>query len=244
MIIADICILKEMWLELHRLNNLLKTKNMGKVKVAAFSVSLDGFGAGIKQDLSDPLGVRGEELHNWIFPTKMFQKMGHKDGGTEGTDNEFADKSFENIGAWILGRNMFGPIRGPWPNDEWKGWWGEEPPYHVPVFVLTHHARSPLTMKGGTTFHFITDGIESALEEAKKAANGKDIRIGGGVSTIRQYLQAGHIDELHLAFSPVFLGSGESLFSGIDMIALGYNQVQMEAGENATHIIIKKKDNN
>ncbi|ETZ23468.1 dihydrofolate reductase family protein [Pedobacter sp. V48] len=214
--------------------------NMSKVKVACFSISLDGFGAGTKQDLTDPLGLRGEELHNWIFPTKMFRKMGGKNDGIEGTDNEFVEKSFENMGAWILGRNMFGPVRGAWPDDEWKGWWGEEPPYHVPVFVLTHHARKPLIMKGGTTFYFITDGIESALEEAKKAANGKDIRIGGGVSTIRQYLQAGHIDELHLAISPVFLGSGEHLFSGMDMAGLGYNQIQRVAGENATHIVIKK----
>jgi dihydrofolate reductase len=215
-------------------------QNMSKVKVACFSISLDGFGAGAKQDLTNPLGLRGEELHNWIFPTKVFRKMGGKNDGTEGTDNEFVEKSFENMGAWILGRNMFGPVRGAWPDDEWKGWWGEEPPYHVPVFVLTHHARKPVTMKGGTTFYFITDGIESALKEAKKVANGKDIRIGGGVSTIRQYLQAGHIDELHLAISPVFLGSGEHLFSGMDMAALGYNQVQKVAGENATHIIIKK----
>lgn len=214
--------------------------NMSKVTVACFSISLDGFGAGIKQDRTEPLGVGGEELHNWMFPTKEFRKMGRKDGGTTGIDNEFVEKSFENMGAWILGRNMFGPIRGPWPDDEWKGWWGEEPPYHVPVFVLTNHARKPVTMKGGTTFYFITGGIESALEEAKKAASGKDIRIGGGVSTVRQYLQAGHIDELHIAISPLFLGSGESLFSGLDMAALGYNQVQMVAGENATHIIIKK----
>jgi dihydrofolate reductase len=214
--------------------------NMSKVKVAAFSVSLDGFGAGIKQGLADPLGVRGEELHDWLFPTKMFRKMGRNDGGTEGTDNEFAEKSFGNLGAWIMGRNMFGPVRGPWPDDEWKGWWGEEPPYRVPVFVLTHHARKPVIMKGGTTFHFVTGGIETALEQAKKAANGKDVRIGGGVSTIRQYLQAGHIDELHLAFPPLFLGAGEHLFAGIDMGALGYRQVQAVAGENAMHIIIRK----
>jgi dihydrofolate reductase len=214
--------------------------NMSKVKVACFSISLDGFGAGIKQDRTEPLGVGGEELHNWIFPTKIFRELGRSDGGTEGIDNEFAEKSFENMGAWIMGRNMFGPVRGPWPDDEWKGWWGEEPPYHVPVFVLTHHARKPVTMKGGTTFYFITDGIEAALEEARKAANGKDIRIGGGVSTIRQCLQAGYIDELHIAISPVFLGTGEHLFSGLDMTALGYSQIETVAGENATHIIIKK----
>lgn len=214
---------------------------MSKVKVAAFSISLDGYGAGIQQDRTNPLGVRGEELHNWFFPTKAFRKMGGKDDGTEGVDNAFAEKSFENVGAWIMGRNMFGPVRGQWPDDEWKGWWGQNPPYHVPVFVLTHHERKTVTMNGGTTFHFITDGIEAALEAAKKAANGKDIRIGGGVSTIRQYLQAGYIDELHLSISPHFLGAGESLFSGIDMVALGYEQVQSVAGENTTHIILSKK---
>jgi len=213
---------------------------MSKIKVAAFSVSLDGFGAGQDQRLENPLGVRGEELHTWIVTTKMFHRLTGKEGGTEGVDNDFAEKSMENIGAWIMGRNMFGPIRGPWPDNEWKGWWGKEPPYHVPVFVLTHHAREPLEMKGGTTFHFITGGIESALEEAKKAAKGKDIRIGGGVSAIRQFLQAGYINEMHLAFSPIFLGSGEHLFSGIDMSALGFNQVQKINGEKATHIIITK----
>jgi dihydrofolate reductase len=213
---------------------------MSKIKVAAFSVSLDGFGAGQDQRLENPLGVRGEELHTWIVTTKMFHRMTGKEGGTEGVDNDFAEKSMENIGAWIMGRNMFGPIRGPWPDNEWKGWWGEEPPYHVPVFVLTHHAREPLKMKGGTTFHFITGGIESALEEAKKVANGKDIRIGGGASTIRQFLQAGYINEMHLVFSPIFLGSGEHLFSGIDMSALGFNQVQKINGEKATHIIVTK----
>ena len=213
---------------------------MSKVKVACFSISLDGFGAGIKQDRTEPLGVGGEELHNWMFSTKRFRQMGRKDDGTIGIDNDFVEKSFENVGAWIMGRNMFGPVRGQWPDEEWKGWWGEDPPYHVPVFVLTHHARKPQTMKGGTTFYFVTDGIEAALEEAKKAANGKEIRIGGGVSTLRQYLQAGHIDELHIAVSPLFLGAGEHLFAGIDMTALGYKQIQTIAGENATHLIIKK----
>jgi dihydrofolate reductase len=214
---------------------------MSKIKVAAFSLSLDGFGAGQDQRLENPLGVRGQELHTWMVNTKMFHRMTGKEGGSEGVDNELAEKSMENIGAWIMGRNMFGPIRGPWPNNEWNGWWGEEPPYHVPVFVLTHHAREPLKMKGGTTFHFITAGIESALEEAKKVANGKDIRIGGGASTIRQCLQAGYINEMHLAFSPIFLGSGEHLFSGIDMSALGFNQVQKINGEKATHTIVTKK---
>jgi dihydrofolate reductase len=214
---------------------------MSKIKVAAFSVSLDGFGAGPEQGLKDPLGIGGEDLHTWIVSTKMFYRMTGKDEGTAGVDNDFAEQSMANIGAWIMGRNMFGPIRGPWPDNEWKGWWGEEPPYHVPVFVLTHHEREPLKMKGGTTFHFVTGGIESALEAAKKAANGKDIRIGGGASTIRQFLQAGYIDELHLVFAPIFLGSGEHLFSGIDMPALGFNQVKKINGEKATHIILSKK---
>ncbi len=220
---------------------------MGKVKVSAFSISLDGFGAGPNQDKENPLGIGGEELHGWMHPTKMFQKMMGKEGGTEGTDNEFAEKSMENIGAWIMGRNMFGPIRGPWRDDEWKGWWGEEPPYHVPVFILTHHKREPITMKGGTTFHFVTDGIESALEKAKNVANarlpdgqGKDIHIGGGTSTIRQYLQAGLIDETHLAFPSIFLGSGEHVFSGIDLHQLGFTDVQKLYGENAAHIILRK----
>jgi dihydrofolate reductase len=213
---------------------------MSKVKVTAFSVSLDGYGAGLDQSKENPLGRRGEELHEWIFPTRMFQKMYGQGGGTEGVDNDFAEKSFENLGAWILGRNMFGPIRGPWPNDDWKGWWGENPPYHVPVYVLTNHARASITMKGGTVFHFVTDGIESALEKARKSANGKDIRIGGGTSTIRQYLQAGHIDEMHLAFSPVFLGAGEHVFAGIDLPRLGFTETQTTYGERATHVILKK----
>ncbi len=213
---------------------------MSKVKVTAFSVSLDGFGAGPDQNRVNPLGIGGEDLHKWMFPTRMFQKMMEKKGGTEGTDNDFAEQSMENIGAWIMGRNMFGPIRGAWPNEDWKGWWGENPPYHVPVFVLTHHKREPVTMKGGTTFHFATEGIESALEEAQKVADGKDIRIGGGTSTIRQFLQAGYIDELHLAFSPVFLGSGEHLFTGIDFLKLGFTDIRKVNGEAATHIVVKK----
>jgi dihydrofolate reductase len=214
---------------------------MNKVKVAAFSISLDGFGAGPDQTLENPMGKGGHQLHKWFYPTKAFQKMIGKEGGTEGTDNDFAEKSFENIGAWILGRNMFGPIRGPWPDNEWKGWWGDEPPYHVPVFVLTHYEREPLVMKGGTTFYFITDGIEPALEKARNAANGKDIRIGGGVSTVRQYLQAGLIDELHLPMSPVLLGTGENLFSGIDLPSLGFTQIEKINGEGAMHILLKKE---
>src|SRR5687768_9260370 len=181
---------------------------MSKIKVMNFTISIDGFGAGPGQSLETPLGVGGEELHNWMFPTKMFRKMGGNDNGTEGIDNAFIEKAFENVGAWIMGRNMFGPIRGAWPDENWNGWWGENPPYHVPVFVLTHYARKPVTMKGGTTFYFANKGIEATLEEAKKAANGKDIRIGGGASTIRQFLNGGYVDELHIAISPLFLGSG------------------------------------
>jgi len=213
---------------------------MSKVKVAAFSVSLDGFGAGPNQSLENPLGVRGHELHKWFFKTKVFQKMyGHAEG-VEGVDNTFAEKSFENIGAWIMGRNMFGPIRGPWPNNEWRGWWGENPSYHTPVYVLTHHQREPLVMEGGTTFYFITDGIESALKKAKEAAKGKDVRIGGGTQVIREYLKAGLIDELHLVYSPVFLGSGENLFSGIDMPKLGFSVTEKAETADATHIILKR----
>lgn len=211
-----------------------------KVKVAAFSVSMDGFGAGPRQDLSNPLGVRGMELHQWFFPTEAFNKMHGGSAGTRGVDNDMAARSFENVGAWILGRNMFGPVRGPWPDDSWKGWWGEEPPYHTPVFVLTHHARAPLEMKGGTTFYFVTDGPESALKQAKQAARGKDVRIGGGVATIRQYLEAGAIDEMQLAVSPVLLGEGENLFAGIDLHRMGFKVEKSLAGENATHVFIGK----
>ena len=214
---------------------------MSKVRVASFSVSLDGFGAGPRQDLQNPLGVRGLELHSWFFPTDVFKKMTGKNGGTTGVDNEFAMKSFENVGAWILGRNMFGPVRGPWPDEAWKGWWGEEPPYHTPVFVLTHHARTPLEMKGGTTFHFVTDGIESALKQAKEAARGKDVRIGGGVATIRKYLTAGLIDEMHLAMSPVLMGEGETLFAGINLHELGFVVERVVAGENATHLLTRRR---
>ena len=226
---------------------------MSKVKVAAFSVSIDGFGAGPRQDLQNPLGVRGLELHTWFWPTEIFKKMQGQSGGTNGIDNDAAAQSFENVGAWILGRNMFGPVRGPWTTkgDSWKGWWGDNPPYHTPVFVLTHHARSPLAMEGGTTFHFVTDGLESALKQAKEAAQGqgkdknknkdKDVRIGGGVSVIRQYLIAGQIDEMHLAVSPVLLGEGENLFSGINLHQLGFTDVRTIPGENATHVFVNKR---
>jgi dihydrofolate reductase len=213
---------------------------MGKVRVAAFSISLDGFGAGPRQDLDNPLGVRGFELHQWFLDTEVFKKIHGGSGGTQGVDNDLAYQSFENVGAWILGRNMFGPVRGPWEGDSWKGWWGDSPPYHTPVFVLTHHARPPLVMEGGTTFHFVTDGPEAALMRAREAAQGKDVRIGGGVSVIRQYLTAGLIDEIHLAMSPVLLGEGEHLFSGINLSKLGFMPFKTISGENATHVLIRK----
>ena len=214
---------------------------MSKVRVAAFSISIDGFGAGPRQDLQNPLGVRGTELHKWFFPTGIFRKMQGQSGGSTGIDNDVAAQAFENVGAWILGRNMFGPVRGAWQDDSWKGWWGANPPYHTPVFVLTHHARAPLEMEGGTTFYFVTEGVESALKQAKEAARGKDVRIGGGVSVLRQYLGAGQIDEMHLAVSPVLLGEGENLFAGIDLHQLGFAVARTVAGENATHVFVKKR---
>jgi dihydrofolate reductase len=213
---------------------------MSKLRVESFTISIDGFGAGPNQDLEHPLGVGGTDLHQWFFPTKTFQKMHSNKDGENGIDNDFASRGFDNIGAWIMGRNMFGPIRGPWPDDAWKGWWGANPPYHVPVYVLTNHKRDSLEMKGGTVFHFVTDGIQAALEHALKAARGKDIRLGGGVSTIRQYLRERLIDEIHIAISPIILGSGEHLFSGIDLLALGYQCTEHMSSEHATHLIIKK----
>jgi dihydrofolate reductase len=214
---------------------------MSKLRVHGFSVSVDGFGAGPNQDLEHPLGVRGPELMDWFFHTRLWCKMQGQDGGEEGIDNGFAEQGFSGIGAWILGRNMFGPVRGPWPDDSWKGWWGDEPPYHTPVFVLTHHARPPLKMAGGTEFHFVTDGIHAALDLANAAAGGRDVRLGGGVSTIRQYLRARLIDELHLAIRPVLLGSGEHLWDGIDTHALGYECVKFISGERAGHVILRKR---
>ena len=213
---------------------------MSRVRVAAFSISLDGFGAGSRQDLNNPLGVRGLEMHAWFQNTEVFKKMHAQGGGSQGIDNDLAVRSFENVGAFILGRNMFGPVRGPWKDDSWKGWWGDNPPYHTPVFVLTHYPRAPLIMQGGTTFHFVTEGLESALEKAKEAAKGKDVRIGGGVSVIRQYLLAGQIDEMHLAVSSVLLGAGEHLFSGINFPTLGFRPFKIVPGENVTHVLIKK----
>jgi dihydrofolate reductase len=212
---------------------------MAKVVVQCVGVSLDGYSAGPDQSLENPLGVGGPELMSWFFPTQKFREMQGAEGGETGIDNQFAVESM-NHGAWILGRNMFGPVRGPWPDDSWKGWWGDDPPYHVPTFVLTHYAREPIEMKGGTTFYFVTDGIESALEQAKAAAGDRDIRIGGGPETIRQYLQAGLIDELHLVQRPVILGSGESLFEGLNMRELGYNVARSVQGERGVHVIINK----
>jgi len=213
---------------------------MAKLRVAAFTISLDGYGAGPNQDLEHPLGVGGEELHGWLIPTRTFQQT-HGDGnGATGVNDDFAARSFENLGAWILGRNMFGPIRGAWQDEAWKGWWGDNPPYHTDVFVLTHYPRAPLRMDGATTFHFVTDGMHAALERAKAAAKGRDVRLGGGAATIRQYLNAGLIDELHVAISPVLLGSGEHLFNGLDLVKLGYRCVEHVQSPEATHVVLKK----
>jgi dihydrofolate reductase len=215
---------------------------MSKLRVHTFSISVDGYGAGPNQDLEHPLGVGGPELFDWFFHTRTWQRMHGNEDGETGADDHMAAQGFDGIGAWILGRNMFGPVRGPWPDDEWKGWWGDEPPYHAPVFVLTHHPRAPLTMKGGTVFRFVTDGIHAALQQAKDAADGRDVRLGGGVSTIRQYLRAALIDELHLAIAPVLLGAGEHLLSNIDMRALGYECAEHIAGlRAAAHVIVRKR---
>ena len=213
---------------------------MSKLKVQSFSISIEGYGAGPNQDLQNPLGLRGTELMEWFFKTRMWREMHGLDGGETGIDNEITAQGFAGIGAWILGRNMFGPVRGPWPDENWKGWWGDEPPYHTPVFVLTHHPRPSLKMAGGTEFHFVSDGIHAALAQAVAAADGRDIRLGGGVSTIRQYLLAGLIDELHLAIRPVLLGSGEHLLHDIDLCDLGYECVKSVAGERATHVFLRK----
>jgi len=214
---------------------------MAKVRVHSFGVSLDGFGAGPDQSLQAPLGVRGPELMSWFMATRVWREMQGQEGGETGVDNRMAEQGFANVGAWILGRNMFGPVRGPWPDEQWKGWWGDEPPYHVPVFVLTHHARAPIPMAGGTTFHFVTEGIHAALEQAMAAAGGRDVRIGGGVSTVRQYLRARLVDEMTLAARPVLLGAGESLLQDLDLRALGYGVAESVAGERATHVVIRKQ---
>ena len=213
---------------------------MSRLRVLSFSISLDGFGAGPHQDLNNPLGVGGTALHEWAFATRTFQQMFGNEGGATGIDDDFAALGFKNIGAWILGRNMFGPIRGPWPDNTWKGWWGDHPPYHTPVFVLTHYPRESITMSGGTTFHFVTEGIHAALERAVDAAQGQDARVGGGVATIQQSLRAGLIDDMHLAISPVLLGSGEHLFGGIDLAKLGYQCTEHVPTPNATHVILAR----
>jgi dihydrofolate reductase len=214
---------------------------MTKLRVSSFTISLDGYGAGPRQDIEHALGVGGEQLHEWFRPTRTWRRMEGGEGGESGIDDDFASRGFANVGAWIMGRNMFGPVRGPWPDESWKGWWGDNPPYHVPVFVLTHHTHGPIEMDGGTTFYFVTDGVQSALEQAREAAGGRDIRIGGGVSTVRQYLEAGRIDEMHVAISPVLLGSGEHLLAGIDLPSLGYDLTEHAATANATHVVVAKR---
>jgi len=215
---------------------------VSRLRVESFTVSLDGFGAGPEQSLQHPLGVGDEALHGWAMKTRTFQReVFGGAGGDTGVDDDFATRGFTNIGAWILGRNMFGPVRGPWPDESWRGWWGENPPYHVPTFVLTHHARAPLEMEGGTVFHFVTGGIDEALSLARSAAGARDVRLGGGVSAIRQFLRAGHVDEMHLAFSPVLLGAGERLFDGLDLPALGYEVTGQAATPNALHVVFARR---
>lgn len=214
---------------------------MSKLRVNSFTISIDGYGAGLNQSLENPLGVGGEALHDWMVTTQTFQQTYGGEGGTTGEDDRFTAQGFDNIGAWILGRNMFGPIRGPWPDDSWRGWWGDSPPYQVPVFVLTHHPRESVKMDGGTVFHFVTDGIHVALARAREAANGQDIRLGGGVATIREYLQAGLIDELHIAISPILLGAGEHLFANIDTAAMGYRCTEHVATARALHCVLTKQ---
>jgi len=213
---------------------------MSKVRVAGFGVSLDGFGAGVDQSLNDPLGKRGPEIFQWFFHTKTFRAMHGQEDGSVDLDDEFARRAMENFGAFILGRNMFGPVRGAWQDRSWKGWWGDDPPYHAPTFVLTHYPQEPMVMEGGTTFYFVTGGIEEALKLAKQAAGDKDVKIGGGVSTVRQYLQAGLIDSLHFALAPVVLGQGEALFAGLNLPALGFSVTERKATQHATHVVLKK----
>jgi len=213
---------------------------MSKVRVAGFSLSIDGFGAGVEQSLGDPLGKRGRELHQWLFGTRMFHAMTGQPGGTQDVDDAYAARSMDGFGAFILGRNMFGPVRGPWPDESWRGWWGEDPPYHAPTFVLTHYPRAPIAMQGGTTFHFVTQGIEAALERARAAAGDKDVKIGGGVDTVRQYLRAGLVDELHFAIAPVVLGRGEAMFAGLDLPAQGFRVTEHVATPLATHVVLAR----
>ena len=215
---------------------------MAKVRVGGFSLSVDGFGAGPEQSINDPLGKRGMELHQWLVGTRTFHAMFGKESGSTGVDDGYAARGMSGFGAFILGRNMFGPIRGDWPDNTWKGWWGDNPPYHAPTFILTHYARDPIVMEGGTTFHFVTEGIEAALERAKAAAGEHDVKIGGGVSTVRQYLRAGLVDELHFAVTPVVLGRGESMFEGIDLPGLGFRVTEHIATELATHIVLGREE--
>jgi dihydrofolate reductase len=210
--------------------------------VHGFAISIDGYSAGPNQSLQNPLGVGGLALHDWFFPTRTFQGMHGKGGGAAGIDDDFAARGIVNIGAFIMGRNMFGPVRGAWPDETWKGWWGDDPPFHTPVFVLSHHARPPISMAGGTTFHFVTDGIQAALQQAFAAASGKDVRVGGGVATIQQFLRAGLIDYLHLAMAPILLGSGEPLFADMDMLKLGFQCTEHVATPMATHVVLTKRD--
>lgn len=214
---------------------------MPKLRIHSFAVSVDGYGAGPKQDRDNPLGIGGMGLHQWAFPTRSFRQMHGQEGGTTGINDDFIARGVDNIGAWILGRNMFGPVRGPWPDESWKGWWGDNPPYHTPVFVLTHHARAPVVLEGGTTFHFVTDGIRAALQRATDAAGGQDVRVGGGVATVRQYLWEGLVDEMHLAIAPVLLGSGEHFFNGIDLVGLGYAVTEYTPSPNAAHVVLSRK---
>jgi dihydrofolate reductase len=213
---------------------------MSKLRVHCFTVSLEGYGAGPRQSLENPLGAGGESLHEWLVKTRTFQKLIGNEGGETGVDEDFSRRGFENIGAWIMGRNMFGPVRGAWPDENWRGWWGENPPYHTDVFVLTHHPRESFRMEGDTTFHFVTDGIHSALEKARVAAKGKDVRLGGGVSTVRQYLQAKLVDEMHVAMGAALLGAGEHLLHGVDLPALGYECGEFVTTARAAHFLIRK----
>ena len=213
---------------------------MSRLRVHGFAISLDGYGAGPGQDVGNPLGRGGQDLHQWFYPTRTFQRLFGDGEGTAGIDDAFATRGFDNIGAWVLGRNMFGPVRGPWPDETWRGWWGENPPYHVPVFVLTHHPRPPLAMEGGTTFHFVSDGIEAALVRAKEVAAGRDVRLGGGVAAVRQYLKARLVDEMHFVVSPVLFGGGEALFAGLDLPGLGYGVAEHVQSENAMHVVLTR----
>jgi dihydrofolate reductase len=213
---------------------------MPRLLVQSFSISIDGYGAGPNQDIANPLGVGFGAAHEWMFATRTFRKVHGREGGATGADDDFVERGFADVGAWILGRNMFGPIRGPWLDDKWKGWWGDDPPFHVPCFVLTHYARPPIVMRGGTTFHFVTGGIHAALDRAREAAGGKDVRLGGGVATVQEYLRAGLIDEMHLAITPVLAGSGEELFAGIDVAELGWRVTEHAAGEGAMHVVLTR----